>query len=161
MKGFNVGGKVRIVASNEADLKRWRGSVAEAAQVALMGDPAWRPLLGPLRVALAFGFTWPHAAARPTWPIRRTTKGGGDIDKLARGVLDALSPSKKGRAAGWVDVWRDDSQVVELHAIKHWCGQGAATSLTLPGLIVRVWRLTIDDNPSTGQISILAEQVPS
>jgi crossover junction endodeoxyribonuclease RusA len=146
--GRSRGGKPILLDDNDKALKPWRRSVVQAAKVALFGDFSWQPLIGPIRLALAFGFTRPpsHPRTRPTWPTGQGTTG--DVDKLARAVMDALTEAQ---------VWRDDAQVVELYAAKDWCGQGVAQPLTLPGLIVRVWRL-VEAPPPSGQILLLTPQ---
>lgn len=144
------GARPVILDDNDKVLKRWRADVATAAQIRLMADPTWRPILGPVQLALAFGFTRPasHPKTRTTWPTGQNTTG--DIDKLARAAMDALTGI----------AYRDDAQVITLHAAKDWCGQGVASALTLPGLIVRVWRL--EAAPTSGAIPLqLTEQDPS
>lgn len=90
----------------------WRADVAEAARRA-----GCLPRQGPVKVNLVFSFARPKAhygtgrnAGRlkdsaPESPINRAT---GDLDKLARAVLDALSQV----------AYEDDSQVVLLAAMK-------------------------------------------
>lgn len=86
-------------------LPTWRHDVTSAARDALGDVP---PIEGPVRVTLTFSFDKPQSAPKRkrTWPI---TRSSGDVDKLARAVLDALT------SAG---VWRDDSQVIELFVRK-------------------------------------------
>lgn len=150
MSGYLRGGKIRIVPQNQKALKRWRGDVAKACEITLLGDLAWKPMTGPVMLALTFGFARPvsHPKGRTTWPTGKGTTG--DVDKLARAVLDALT----GLA------YRDDAQVVTVLAAKDWCGQGVARHLTLPGAVVRAWRIDTE-TPSTGQLSLLGEQEPS
>lgn len=142
------GGKPILLDDNDKALRPWRRGVTQAAKVALFGDFTWQPLVGPVRLALAFGFTRPpsHPKTRQTWPVGKGTTG--DVDKLARAAMDALTDG---------GVWRDDAQVIELFVAKDWCGQGVAEQLLLPGLIVRVWRL--HEAPTSGQIPLLTEQV--
>ncbi len=66
----------------------------------------------PVEVTLRFIVPRPKNAKRRLWPF---TRGSGDVDKLSRNVLDAISDTRK--APG---VLRDDSCVVMLHASKHY-----------------------------------------
>jgi len=61
-------------------------------------------LTGPLRVAVTFTFPLPKKRVGVQW-AEKTQRG--DIDKLVRAVLDAVTTS---------GIWEDDKQVVELHA---------------------------------------------
>ena len=124
MKGYVVGGRARVTNSNTSRLAPWREAVRSGAVIA-MGE-AWRPFEGPVEVRLSFALPKPSGApkSRRTWPIGARA---GDVDKLARGCLDALTDS---------GIWRDDSQVVRLHAEKDY-PQDAAGHL-VPGCIVIV-----------------------
>lgn len=64
---------------------------------------------------------------RNPWPIKRT---GGDIDKLERAVLDALSSTPGAPAIAFVD----DSQVVEVHKLKRW-GESAGASIIVSEIL--------------------------
>lgn len=143
------GKKAIILDDNDKVLKPWRKSVTDAAELAIYPQQfTWQPIVGPVRIAVLFGFARPasHPKGRRTWPTGIGTVG--DVDKLARAVMDACTDAK---------VWRDDALVVELHTVKDWCGYGAARLLTVPGCVVRIWRIT-DDPPSSGQIPLLAQQ---
>ena len=144
---FIAKGKAMLRDDNAPKLRPWRKAITKAAQVALFGRFDWQPLDGPLRCALLFAFPRPpsHPKRRRTWP---TGKGEqGDIDKLVRAILDALSDAK---------VWTDDARVVELHALKDWCGWGPARMLTVPGVVIRVWRIH-EEPPTSGQIPLLPQ----
>lgn len=95
----HVGGGVMVESSKA--VAPWRTTVAwHAAQA-----HALAPLDGPLAVRIEFVMPRPSGCPKRTTPaaVKRP-----DVDKLARAVLDALSAV----------VWRDDSQVVDLHASK-------------------------------------------
>ncbi|MFF3671712.1 RusA family crossover junction endodeoxyribonuclease [Microtetraspora malaysiensis] len=66
---------------------------------------------------------------RRTWPITRSSY---DIDHHARAILDAISAA---------EVWRDDSQVIELIARKAYPGEGV-DALPHPGAVIRIWELS-------------------
>ena len=61
------------------------------------------------------------------WPIKRST---GDVDKLARLVLDAITDA---------GLWRDDSQCVRLTTSKVYVGEPTAGAYE--GLTLWVWGL--------------------
>lgn len=82
-------------------LAAWRASAAHAARSALA-----RPLArGPVSVHLDFVMPRPQRPGSPNPPANKRT---GDVDKLARAVLDALTGT-------WVV---DDSDVVHLTTTK-------------------------------------------
>lgn len=97
-------GKGRMVESSKA-VKPWRESVKWAA-IEAAGLPV-QPFNGPVSVILKFLMPRPKSA--PKRITKPTTKP--DIDKLARSTLDALSDAR---------IWRDDSQVVQMSASKHY-----------------------------------------
>lgn len=104
-----------------SDIKPWRDAITTAAIESLAGAP---PLEGPVSVGIVFGFNRPAGhygsgrnagVVKPSAPEGPVTRSVGDVDKLARGVLDALTAAK---------VFFDDSQVVELRAVKVFIGRG-------------------------------------
>jgi Holliday junction resolvase RusA-like endonuclease len=109
----------------------WRTAVTTAARSAMVCDCGTEALLltGPLTVRAVFALPRPSSApkTRRTWPAGRV----GDIDKLARTVLDAFTDA---------GVWRDDSQVVHLDASKDY--PGPDISQPVPGVRVTVYRVT-------------------
>lgn len=92
-------------------------------------DDVTFPLTGPVGVLVVFTLHKPLSApkTRRTWPARRP-----DLDKLVRSTFDALG------AAG---VWRDDGQVVELHAHKRYPGEGI-DALATPGAVIYIAEVT-------------------
>jgi crossover junction endodeoxyribonuclease RusA len=99
-------------------LQPWRDSIAWHARQAA-GPARWD---GPVHVDLTFVFVRPAAhygtgrnarVLKPSAPAFPATRGQGDVDKLARAVLDALTAS---------GVFLDDSQVSSLAARKVWTG---------------------------------------
>lgn len=73
------------------------------------------PLTGPLRVGLYFNVLKPKSSKNET-PIVKP-----DIDNYSKAVLDAFSPD-----GGWRGFWKDDSQVIDLHAVKAYAYGGFA-----------------------------------
>lgn len=94
--------------------KSWREAVRSEAQRAAEEQPGC-PLEGPVIVRITFGLPKPQSAPKTkrTWPVKARS---GDIDKLARSCLDAITSV----------VFADDSQVVELHVRKDWATQPGA-----------------------------------
>lgn len=93
-----------IMIESSQTLRPWRADVREACVT-----PRGKPLAffdGAVAVRLEFVMKRPQAT-----PKRRTPAATKkpDVDKLARAVLDAV---------GTAGLWRDDSQVVKLTALK-------------------------------------------
>jgi crossover junction endodeoxyribonuclease RusA len=132
MKGYVVGGRARLTSSNQGRLKPWREAVRASAVTTIAVDyfEHFQPLAGPISVRLVFALPKPASAPkkRRTWPIGVRS---GDLDKLARACLDALTDA---------GVWRDDSQVVHLDASKDY--PGPDISQTVPGVRITVHRIT-------------------
>jgi Holliday junction resolvase RusA-like endonuclease len=144
-KSARVQGKRAVLYDDNAKtLEPWRKTVTTAAEAAL---PAlWNPLDEPLRVVCMFAMPKPASAPvrRRTWPLGR---GTGDVDKLARAVLDSLTVAK---------VWRDDARVVDLRAVKDYPGPGAGQPT--PGVIVGVYRVA---PPPAGELPLTTEGNPA
>lgn len=106
--------------SNKANegFHAWRHAIATEARHAA-GD---RPLLTgqPLQVVLHFRILKPASApkTRRTWPIKARS---GDIDKLARAALDAMTGV----------VFADDSEVVVLAVMKDWGDPGVTVEVDI------------------------------
>lgn len=112
------GSKVRVHArglreANPATAP-WRATVASAALEAMDVEPT---LIGPLELRATFVFHRPAAhfgtgrnagTLKTSAPAYRSKTP--DIDKLLRAIGDALTGI----------VWRDDAQVVIVHAEKHY-----------------------------------------
>lgn len=92
------------VTSDNAKLKKWQRLVAGAAKSAMLGD---RPIAGPVILEVVFFVVPPQKIPkeRGGYPIVRD-----DVDKLARGILDALSGV----------AYTDDAVVVDLIARKRY-----------------------------------------
>ena len=107
--------------ANGPTLHPWRDAVR--ADVAAQLPEWWTPVGGPVGILLTFHLPKPASAPkrRRTWPIAARS---GDIDKLARACLDAISD------AGW---WKDDSQVVVLKAAKDYSDRS--------GVDIMIWEM--------------------
>jgi len=100
------GMKHPVVVADCARTKPWRQAIVDASRDALEHHAIFA---GPVEVFVVFYLPRPKSAPRRvTEPATKP-----DLDKLARALFDALS------AAG---VWRDDSQVVHVHARKAFAG---------------------------------------
>lgn len=97
-------GKPTVVESAGRPLKDWRADVRDAARTVLALDSQGITLGGPLHVDITFVLPRPKARKRDVHPTTRP-----DVDKLARGVLDALTSSR---------LYGDDGQVASLAARK-------------------------------------------
>ena len=111
----------------------WRRIVTVAVQAAHDGAP----LDGPVAVSMLFELERPRShfstargrelELRPSAPAYPAV--APDVDKLVRGVCDAITD------AG--NVWADDAQVVRISASKVYVDAGS-----VPGVTVRVCRVT-------------------
>jgi crossover junction endodeoxyribonuclease RusA len=121
-KAFVVNGRAHVTTANPK-LKSWRVDVASIAQRHIQGAYA-----GAVDVRATFTFPRPKSHYRtgrnagllrdgaPAWHSQKP-----DADKLARGLLDALT------LAG---IWKDDSQVFALTVQKRW-GECAGTDVEI------------------------------
>ena len=115
-------GRHIVVTSANKKLKPFREQVTAAARVALFlagydGDEGPKsPMFGkhvPVLIELAFTFVKPKSVGKRIHSVVKP-----DLDKLVRGVFDALTGT----------VWADDAQCVEISARKAY---GAAESVTI------------------------------
>ena len=70
--------------------------------VELCEQEGWQPMVGPLEVWIDILGTRPKKT--------KFTSPNGDVDNFVKGLLDCCNGS----------MWKDDSQIVELHATKAW-----------------------------------------
>lgn len=101
------------------EIVAWKQTVALAA-TAHVGRGRHQEQ-GPLAVELEFELRGPKVRKRQH--RHATSLRTGDLDNLAKGVLDGLNGV----------LWRDDCQVVELRARKTYAAPGA-----VPGVLIRV-----------------------
>lgn len=118
--------RANLQPSNETELKKWRALVAKAGRALPVTG-----LVGPLGVEVTLTVARPKTVTRD-WPHQKANRSGhgGDIDKLARAVLDGLTGT----------VFGDDAQVVELTARKCYPNTpGCPDRLDQPGAVIRVY----------------------
>jgi crossover junction endodeoxyribonuclease RusA len=132
------GARAGLIDANDAKLRPWREAVRAVATDAWGNRP---PVAGPVRVVVLFALHKPASApkTRRTWPMGARS---GDVDKLARAVLDAMTDA---------GIWRDDAQVVRLEVVKDYPEHLDQMS---PGAIVRLWGVDESTPPPSGQIPL-------
>lgn len=112
-----------ITDDNSAKRKQWAGAFADKAALAMDGAPL---VDAPLKVAISFHFARPksHYGAKglkPSAPVEHAQSP--DLDKLVRCALDAMTGT----------IYRDDKQVMNLSASRHWTdSQERAEVLVIP-----------------------------
>lgn len=115
--------------------KAWQAEVARVCRAAITYEPetgrpgkrgalrpGW-PINHPVRVDLEFWFKRPQKPAH-AFPA---TIGTGDLDKLVRLVLDALTAAS---------VYVDDARVVEINAASYWTQDELDRA---DGVMIHVW----------------------
>ncbi|MFJ8153884.1 RusA family crossover junction endodeoxyribonuclease [Streptomyces sp. NPDC094468] len=138
-QGSKTRNAVGALYESSAKVKPWREAVKSAALDRLSYDICWSPLREAVRLEVVFTLARPKShfgtgrnaglvkASAPQFPT-----GKPDTDKLLRSTQDAL------KDAG---VLLDDSVVTDTVAAKRYVLTGDDT-LSHPGAVIRVWRLT-------------------
>lgn len=106
---YRTGARTVLVEASRG-LRPWRRVITAHAQQAAR-ESGWEQATGPLSVAVLFRVPAPK---RPTSPLP-VSRRAGDVDKLARAVLDGCTDA---------GLWVDDSQVVSLAALKRYGAPG-------------------------------------
>ena len=123
-------GKVMLESSKK--VQPWRQDVKQAVLNQYNGPPIERAVF----IEIEFRFQRPKGhfntkgELRPKAPEHLISRGQGDIDKLIRATLDALSISTGG------SLLADDSLVVQVIGIKRYC-----VGPELPGALIFVNQL--------------------
>ena len=105
--------------ANAARLTPWRDHVADTARDTTRYHDT---ITGPVRVWVRFTFTRPashYRTGRNAHRLKDTAprfpgRSCGDVDKLQRAIFDALTDA---------GVWGDDTQVVDVRALKFYAGE--------------------------------------
>src|SRR6266498_2733911 len=137
MKCIGGRGKIKhqLVEELGPALKRWRRIVAPAGDK--LRELAGGVITAPVGVELIFTLERPESV--PLWKRPWPAVRNGDVDKLARCVLDSLTVTRK--APNQVLV--DDSIVCELLARKQYPDTpGVADRMLRPGVVIRLYPLT-------------------
>jgi len=104
MKAFVPKGWTRpVLTTSSAGLKAWEQMIRSVAQAHVSAYTT-----DPVRVRLRFALPRPKSLSRRASHRPHTKRP--DVDKLARAALDALTGV----------IFKDDSQVYALHAVKHY-----------------------------------------
>lgn len=103
----------RIIQSPE--VKAWRGEVTAEALAAAEAAGWEEPWDGPCALSAIFWLARPRTVKR-RWPTH-SHAGAGDIDKLTRGLLDALSPRD-----AQLRVLTNDARIVRIVIEKRYAG---------------------------------------
>lgn len=117
---FVHNGRAILTESGGDKWRLWRHAVNTEARIAWQGQG---PIEGPVGLEITVDLPRPQSAPkRRTWPTKTRS---GDVDKLARAILDALTGV----------VYADDAQVTYLSIAKDWAGEwgpGATIRVTVP-----------------------------
>lgn len=116
--GFVVGKRAVIVDANKDVLKPWRAKVTAHAISVFEGRETFT---GAMFAELDFYMPRPPSVKRERPSVKP------DVDKLQRAIFDALTDA---------GVWKDDSQVVSVHADEWY-----ADHTTPPGVRIRVGKV--------------------
>lgn len=116
-RAFVRNGRPILTEQSGDRLKLWRHMLATTAHLSAPDGP----LAGPVQVHLWFRLERPASTPKRkrTWPIKARS---GDVDKLARAALDAMTGV----------VFLDDAQVVRLVVEKDWAdGRGPGAEVVV------------------------------
>jgi crossover junction endodeoxyribonuclease RusA len=116
-RAFVRNGRPILTEQSGDRLRLWRHIIATTARE----NATQGPLEGPVQVHLFFRLERPASTPKRkrTWPIKTRS---GDVDKLARAALDALTGV----------AFRDDAQVVRLVVEKDWAdGRGPGVEVVV------------------------------
>lgn len=108
-------GNVHVARFYDSDVAdAWKRAV-HLGVVEAANKAGWQVTTGPVAVTLRFAMPRPksHFGARGLKPSApQAHVGKPDADNLAKLILDQATRTER--------IWRDDSQVVEMHVVKGW-----------------------------------------
>jgi Holliday junction resolvase RusA-like endonuclease len=116
---FRHVGNGRIISANPK-LNAWRDTIA--TQIAQQTHH--RLIEAPIRLQLVFTLPRPKSVSKTLRPLPSARVG--DVDKLARAVMDAISLER------YCQIIKDDSLVTDLHAAKRYADH------TKPGVSIMI-----------------------
>jgi Holliday junction resolvase RusA-like endonuclease len=125
------------VIEDNAATKGWRDMIRRAGRAWYTAAKITEPITGPLGLDVTITLARP-ATITPTsrpWPSKQSP-GHGDVDKLARLILDGLQDAR---------VYANDAQIVELYARKIYPdtpGIDPGDRLERPGCVIRLYPIT-------------------
>lgn len=117
----------RIIEASSAKLQKWRKEVQSVAMTHLH-ETGWTPFTGPVELRVTFFLPRPPSVKRTGKNAREYPIVPPDLDKLVRGVGDALT---------YGEVWGDDSQVVSMVCHKRYADERE------PGAEIEIHSVTI------------------
>lgn len=129
------GQRGHVLVEDNLDTKPWRAELVRVFRHATQRGVTRQPIRVELTSTLErprshYGTGRNAARVKPSAPTYPTTHGTGDVDKLARLVLDALED---------VAILSNDAQVVEVLSRKCYAGDTLTPdALPYPGVVVRV-----------------------
>lgn len=120
-----AGNNIPLIVESSVGLPAWRKAVSDAVKQAMVDSGDLSRFEGAVRVEAVFYLRKPKTVKRdhPVTPP--------DVDKLCRSLLDGITAKDK---AGVQGVWGDDSQVIELVAVKKW-------AINEPGAVVTITKI--------------------
>jgi len=113
MRAISINGRARVFHNSDKKLRIWRSAVAQAAAMALDGNPGYDE---PVNVWMEFRLPRPPSTRREAPSVKP------DLDKLIRAVLDALEQS---------GVIKNDSRVCHITAQKSYAELGSEPGMDL------------------------------
>ena len=120
-RAFASGQRVVVTHDRGRELDQWRLKVAHAAEAAAESAYWEVGYDGPVEVWAEFRLPRPKSAPKS----RKHAQMRPDLDKLTRAIGDALAPYKR------PGVLRDDSRIVEWHAIKRYADDAHPAGVTV------------------------------
>lgn len=112
IRGKNGKTSVNLIHNNDKELKKYRKTIANVADEFHDIMYTENTDMG-YEISIIFYIQRPESTKRPL----PTVRGTGDLDKLVRAVLDAVTANDKYSIKG---LFKDDSQVIRIKATKYY-----------------------------------------